>query len=320
VTIPAAQVSGTHVDFPVLVSLPNDAELASRTQSDGRDIVFTAADGTTRLAHSVESFDRAAGRLAAWVKLPQISGSADAKLYMYYDNSSAGQEQKPQDVWSNGYTGVWHMSDTSALHPVDETAYKNNAVTSKTATAAPVGGKISGAEQFSRAGANFAEIPGTTSLRQQTLTVEAWVNANRVGSVPQDVISFGDDVALRVEWNGLPSFYIFDGAYKWFSAPVEVRGGFHHLVGVYNPWAQQLTIYVDGVARGSAAASKVAYVHGKNVLIGMNGYPRPEYHFDGVIDEVRVSRVARSAEWIKTQFNNQNAPASFLRIGSVESR
>jgi hypothetical protein len=41
--------------------------------------------------------------------------------------------------------------------------------------------------------------------------------------------------------------------------------------------------------------------------------------FDGGIDEVRVSNKARSADWIATEFNNQNDTVSFLYTGSEES-
>lgn len=58
--VPAAQVN-----FPVLVSLASDAALAARAQDDGDDILFTAADGTTQLAHEIESFDGATGALVA---------------------------------------------------------------------------------------------------------------------------------------------------------------------------------------------------------------------------------------------------------------
>ncbi len=34
-----------------------------------------------------------------------------------------------------------------------------------------------------------------------------------------------------------------------------------------------------------------------------------------ILDEVRVSNTVRSAGWIRTEYNNQNAPASFYSVG-----
>ena len=35
--------------------------------------------------------------------------------------------------------------------------------------------------------------------------------------------------------------------------------------------------------------------------------------FEGDLDEVRISRVARSADWIATEYANQNNPAASRR-------
>jgi hypothetical protein len=40
--------------------------------------------------------------------------------------------------------------------------------------------------------------------------------------------------------------------------------------------------------------------------------------FTGTLDEVRVSKTARSADWVKTEYNNQNSPSSFYALGGEE--
>jgi hypothetical protein len=35
----------------------------------------------------------------------------------------------------------------------------------------------------------------------------------------------------------------------------------------------------------------------------------------GLIDEVRVSNIAQSANWILTEYNNQNSPTTFVIAG-----
>ena len=41
--------------------------------------------------------------------------------------------------------------------------------------------------------------------------------------------------------------------------------------------------------------------------------------FDGAIDEIRISDIERSEEWLKTTFNTQNYPSSFFNVGPEES-
>ncbi|HMA04307.1 MAG TPA: hypothetical protein VKO45_00070, partial [Methanomicrobiales archaeon] len=55
-TINGTMVSGTQTNFPVLVSLPFDSDLAASAQANGNDIVFTDSGGSTVLPHEIENF------------------------------------------------------------------------------------------------------------------------------------------------------------------------------------------------------------------------------------------------------------------------
>jgi hypothetical protein len=43
-------------------------------------------------------------------------------------------------------------------------------------------------------------------------------------------------------------------------------------------------------------------------------------YFDGMFDEIRVSDVVRSQDWLNTSINNQSDPASFISVGALESQ
>ena len=119
ITIDHTKVSGgaNLTDFPVLINLGTDANLAASALANGNDILFTSADGTTKLSHEIQTFVSATGALMAWVKVPTLSASVDTPLYIYYGNAAAANQQNASGVWSNGYAGVWHLdgnaSDTS---------------------------------------------------------------------------------------------------------------------------------------------------------------------------------------------------------------
>ena len=53
-------------------------------KSDGTDILFTAADGLTKLNHEIETYNAATGQLSAWVQIPTLSAPADTVIYVYY--------------------------------------------------------------------------------------------------------------------------------------------------------------------------------------------------------------------------------------------
>ncbi|MGQ0790932.1 MAG: S8 family peptidase, partial [Nitrosopumilaceae archaeon] len=72
ITIDHTKVAATLTDFPALVSI-TDANLLASAQADGDDILFTSADGTTKLSHEIESWNDTPGKLASWVKVPNLS-------------------------------------------------------------------------------------------------------------------------------------------------------------------------------------------------------------------------------------------------------
>jgi hypothetical protein len=45
----------------------------------------------------------------------------------------------------------------------------------------------------------------------------------------------------------------------------------------------------------------------------------PIAFFEGGQDEIRVSNVIRSSDWIKTEYNNQNSPTTFFGVGQAQS-
>jgi hypothetical protein len=86
-----------------------------------------------------------------------------------------------------------------------------------------------------------------------------------------------------------------------------------YTVGRYN--GTSLIISLDDVKNLASAAANLSWPS-KQFYIGArndNGAV-----FQGVIDELRVSRVARSDSYVKTSFNNMNMPFTFYSVGSEE--
>jgi hypothetical protein len=112
-TVESTLVPSTLTNFPVLVSLASDADLAAHAASDGTDIYITRADGTTVCAHEIEKFDGATGELKLWFLANSLSSVSDTTFYLYYGDG-ATHEQDPRTLWANGYEQVLHMSEASA--------------------------------------------------------------------------------------------------------------------------------------------------------------------------------------------------------------
>lgn len=98
IAVDADLVSFDATDFPLLVEVI-DVELQAGALASGTDIVFTDADGTTRLDHVIEAWDASTGTLSAWVKVPLLSSTTDTQLFAYYSNPSAEDQQDPEGVF-----------------------------------------------------------------------------------------------------------------------------------------------------------------------------------------------------------------------------
>ena len=76
------------------------------------------------------------------------------------------------------------------------------------------------------------------------------------------------------------------------------------------------SLYHNGVYQGSETGSSTLPTGDKLVIGALQaGGGDP---FKGTIDEVRISATARSGDWIKTSYNNQNNPLTFYTVGAQQ--
>ena len=198
-TINGAMVAGALTDFPVLVSTIQDSLRTGVTSATGADIVFSSASGQL-LAHEIELFHQAAGRLVSWVKVPALAAGVSTQFYMNYGNPAAGAPPYPPTaVWDAGFSMVQHLAAGSGV-VLDSTINANTGtVHGATATAF---GSADGAYEFNGVD-QFIEMPNTPSLQLNTtdFTMEGWfcrksVNAGALFEVT--VTNAGPDTALNV--------------------------------------------------------------------------------------------------------------------------
>jgi len=112
ITVNPGQVPSTQANFPVLVNLPADAGLAAHARADGFDILFTTNDGMTKIPYEREKYTNSTGALVAWVNVPSVTNGT--VIYMYYGNPSSTDQAQPTNVWTNGYSGVYHLDEPGA--------------------------------------------------------------------------------------------------------------------------------------------------------------------------------------------------------------
>lgn len=315
ITIDNTQVSGSsnHTDFPLLFStIDTDLQQSSgKVQNvNGYDILFTLADGTT-LDHDIESYNGTTGEYIAWVRIPTLLVSADTEIFMYYGNCTyAGGDPSTTSTYDANYLGVYHFNDDLASTTVvdDRTGNTNDGTANGTMNGADVvAGQIGNSFDFDGADdyINLGTGPQTTGAGART--IEMWGRARDFdnGGLFQGG-TIANDFSLRTD-NGTNNnwFVEYEGANQDFTLSNSLLN-WHHYALVYE--GADVQLYHNGVFFGSITSA---------LTTGSNNLEVARWNaneFDGLIDEVKVSNTARSADWITTEYNNQSDPSTFYSI------
>jgi len=310
-----ADVSGSPQDVPVLVrlSLANFSYF-NDTKPDGADFRLLAGDDKTPLKYHFEKYDPQDQMALLWVRVPQLTGGTKTdKIYAYYGNTDAPAAADIPGTYDASQTLVLSFSDSAGL-PKDSTAYQNNPSAS-TATLTPAS-LIAGGAKFS--GAQSITVPATASLRlipNQGMTASAWLRVEQ----PQQAVVFAltdqdKSVEVRLDGAQLTARATLGAAPAVVVQPANLTMSQWHHVAI-TLGAGKLTLYVDGGAVGSAPVTSEEV--GGNFTIGAaNGAS----FLTGDIDEVEVSKVVRSADWIKASARAQAMDSNLLLYGADGQR
>ncbi|HUK38925.1 MAG TPA: DUF2341 domain-containing protein, partial [Methanomicrobiales archaeon] len=326
ITIDHTKVTGNQTDFPVLVSLASDTGLQGHADSGGDDIFFTAADGTTKLSHEIENYTPSTGGLTAWVKVPSLSSAVDTVIYLNYGNPSAPSMQNPTDVWSNSFVVVQHMNGPSYRLLRDSTSNHNDVTYQNGTPVYSQAGMVASAVSFDGIIAGV-DMPDAASLDLTSQVTEcAWIRPGGSGSFWNRIVakSFATNnwpysmYALLYDDKGRIRQEIGSGGNQYYTNGNTILSGttWYYACGSYDHTA--LRVYLNGVSDNSTPLALASNIDTNNMNLSIARAGYASNYFNGTIDEVRVSSVARSAGWIKTEYTNMNGPATFSSLGSEE--
>ncbi|MFX0052156.1 MAG: DUF2341 domain-containing protein, partial [Candidatus Hermodarchaeota archaeon] len=315
ITIDATKVSSDLVDFPVLIDLyDTDLHDSAKVQADGRDLVFTTVLGE-KLDHEIELFDQTSNsthaHLVAWVKIPSLSASDDTNLIMYYGNKVAISQENPEGVWNSNFATVQHFEE-NPTGTITDSAGANDMTGNNMDMSDLINGQIGEGFNFDSADSEFLTSLSTITLKEFTFSL--WVN-------PEN----------HPDWEVLMNFDTGGSNIRYFAiAPdnslcYDGEGGISYFGSVIpaNIWqffvltydGSQMRAYRNGNQFGSAVFKTIQQ---RTDDFEVASYGNGIELFDGQMDEVRISSIARSADWIATSYNNQDDPDSFFSVSSEE--
>ncbi len=298
----------------VLVRLHEGNFQFPAAREDGSDIRFVAADGKTVLPCQIERYDGLLNEAFVWVKLPDLNPKSKASLYIYYGNQdpaiTAGP--KPTETFDDNFALIYHFGERGTA-AVDATANGNNATaTGLNADGAMIGGGLR------LTGAAPVTVPAKPSLQwqaNQAFTLTTWLKPNALQA--KAVIasrSEGTNAFHLLLDQGIPVVEI-NGTRSQPGAPVAA-GKWTHLAVVSD--GQGLQVFVNGTAYAELATPPPAL----NSPWFIGGLPADApvagtTAFVGEMDELTLSKTARSASWVKLAAVNQGSTDAAQRTLSL---
>lgn len=308
-------------NFTVLVNI--SSSVTSLCQSDGEDIRFiatsmTGTDNVTELPYEIENWD-SGGYAHVWMRIRNttILEDTDTTFLMYYGNAVASDNQHPQETWDDNYTGVWHMNSSD-----DSTSNNNDAIDHNGVTNVSYG--IAGhAKDFEKDDAEYMNVSYDASLDTNNYTIEAWMKME-TEQAPQGIVS-----KAPTKYNY--EILMYDG-YTFIGTNNDIAQTGTDTVNGTNNWYylagnrhMNATDTPDGLmemyVNGTELANDASMTDGDQTAAddiwfgSRNGGSNP---FDGLIDEIRISNIARNASWLSATFNTIFNSSSFISFGAEE--
>ena len=218
-------------------------------------------------------------------------------------------------VWSQGYTGVWHLDATTIVDSGPNDAYGRPAEPDPAAGRVGYGHDFAGNEEIDYG--NRASIGGNDPF-----TFSGWVKTSaKVNQVVFQQRNGGYNGQWQVHLNtaGQARFWCYRGDYGFTTNTTEViaDGTWHHITAVRE--GSEGRIYLDGQFAASHDPTNGTRWMDANISCGMGRDIRDNNSpFNGMIDETRLANVARSTNWIWAAFMNQASNSTFSGSETVE--
>lgn len=314
-----AGLSGDVLNVPVLVRLDsvNFGSGFAQSSGHGADLRFTKRDDVTRLPHQIERWDSAGRKAEVWVRLDTVHGAAVTAFRMHWGKPGAADSANGSAVFdtANGFLAVYHMNESPEDSARDATGNRFHAAPA--GSPGTTAGVIGPARSFDGASQHF-EVPGSASGKLNFpldgfYTLSAWAYLDPSSDVVDRVIAAKHDnqYALKISTDGRWQFFELDDTWTIAGSPYE-PGRWTHLTGVMN--GRDTYLYVDGTLAesvldccgGGGNRDETA-----NFFIGRAGESARRWWW-GHVDELRVSGVARSADWARLAYHNQKPNATMM--------
>ncbi len=302
----------------------------------GYDFIITSDSGAmTPLSYEADIHNLTTGETEIWVKLPSVSSTVDLTIYLFYGNASVTTDQSNATaVWDANFIGVHHLQLQSGnTYDVPRPATNSTGgidlpvgnISGSRFPVPAIAGVVGGGADLAGNGAAFMNDTGPFTAFPPTgspapFTMEAWVNLNgTITDGPAFCIGANstDGDRWSIYWFNAGPSWIIEGRNIGVSFP-GATSGWHRIVSVLPAGQTNMAngkVYVDGVSQTLTGTGGVI----NPIYAGTNPYSSGFIcggvsaltKYRGYVDEMRLSTIERSSDWVLTDYNNQSNVKAF---------
>jgi len=323
-TVDNTKVAANATDFPVYVDLSDmNATFWSTVANGGGDIRIFKSDGTTELAREVVSCDTSGETGELHFKYTgTLSSSVDTEIQIHADGSSSdyavGATYGRNNVWS-GYDGVWHTNESSGTRY--SATGSNNFTDNNTVTSAT--GKVGTSASFASANEEYLSgvFADLNAYGTGSFSISMWINLIDVTSVSLFRNWYTtNQTPNNVQYNtGVVSGQLNHFIYQQNKTAPESTSLDGSSTISTNTWYNVVLVresnvskfYLNASIDGTSASNNINVTKSGNTTTIGGALPEDISYTNGKIDEVKIIGSALSADWITTEYNNQNSPSTF---------
>lgn len=318
-TVQAAQMPASQTDFSFLIYWTDNVLKVTGsggqvTDAQGDDIrPYSTSDcSTTALTYQRFYYDGTAGTVGMYVK---HTGGVGAVIYLCVGDSGITTDGSSTGAWDASTLLVMPFPDGTTLDVMDYSASNNDGTNSGYAAGA---GKINGGAVGDTSTDHVDLASSVLGDGNPPVTVRAWINTT-------DLTATNVLFSQGVVGGGGAKIYLAVNASAKIEASVDGTNadtnttntvststwtfvGFTFTGGLGGTVAFYFNGGADGTATRSAAYQSTDTAAVGNYISNGGTYSLPVI---GTIDDLRVDNVVRSANWLVSEYNNQNSQATF---------
>ena len=314
-------IGGPLTDFPALVRFNADNGFYDEFAStNGYDLRFTSEDGSV-INYEIEDW-KPDGESCVWVQVPLFTNNC--YIWAYWGNSSESGLTAPGyttngAVWDEDYVAVWHLAEdvtdeqTDGIHR-DSTFRNNDGAQNNNG---PTNGVVAGAQEFDTGDwIDCGDNASYDAIYPDSVTISAWAYLRGNYDYPTMVSRAYDNLAFRFYGGSERVQFHCENWTTADSGDAIPENEWHHMVATFDAATDKQRIYIDGQMVKEDNRTGTMADHRNNTLY--LGRRSDGLRYGGLMDEVRLSYSARSADWIQACWMNQVSNDTFTTFAGIE--